>query len=66
MARAINPKEVRSLQRQVQALQEEIRKGLNIAIGNESEEKEEEIGQEGEGEGEVLNQVEERAFQDHH
>ena len=56
-ARAINPEEVRALQGQVQVLQEEIRRGLNVAAGDESEEdnEEEEIGQEGEGEGEVLN-----------
>ena len=53
---------------QVQVLQEEIRRGLNVATGDESEEdnEEEEIGQEGEGEGEregeVLNQVEENFF----
>ena len=44
-------------------MQEEIRKGLNVAAGDESEEKNEEeetIGQEGE----VLNQVEERLFRD--
>ena len=54
---------VKALQRQVQALQEEIRRGLNVAAGDKSEEEnEEEIGQEGEGEGEVLNQAEERIF----
>ena len=49
---------------QVQALQEEIHRGLNVAMGDESEEDnaDEEIGQEGEGEGEVLNQAEERLF----
>ena len=63
-ARAVDPEEVRALQRQVQALQEELYRGTNVAIGNESEEdeEEEEIGQEGEDEGEVLNQVEERLF----
>ena len=56
-ARSINPEEVRALQRQVQALQEELRRGTNVAAGDESEEdnEEEEIGQEGEGEGEFLN-----------
>ena len=45
-------------------LQEEIYRGLNVVVGDESEEdnEEEEIGQEGEGEGEVVNQVEERLF----
>ena len=44
--RAINLEEVRALQMQVQALQEEIRRGLNVATGDESEEEneEEEIG----------------------
>ena len=37
---------------------------MNVAAGDESEEdnEEEEIGQEGEGEGEVLYQAEERLF----
>ena len=37
---------------------------MNVAAGDKSEEEneEEEIGQEGEGEGEVLNQAEERLF----
>ena len=37
---------------------------MNVVAGDESDEdnEEEEIGQEGEGEGEVLNQVEERLF----
>ena len=58
-ARFFNPEEVRALQRQVQALQEEIHRGLNVSTGNESEEdnEEEEIRQEGEGKGEVLNQA---------
>ena len=47
-------------------MQEEIRRGTNVAAGNKSEEdnEEEEIRQEGEGEGEgeVLNQAEERLF----
>ena len=45
-------------------MQEELRRGTNVAAGDESEEdnEEEEIGQEGEGEEEVLNQVEERLF----
>ena len=45
-------------------MQEEIRRGLIVAAGDESEEEneEEEIGYEGDGEGEVLNQVEERLF----
>ena len=62
--RAINLEEVRALQRQVQALQEELRRGMNVAAGDESEEdnEEEEIRKEGEGEGEVINQVEERLF----
>ena len=56
-ARFVNLEEVRALQRQVQALQEEICRGTNVDVGDESEEdeEEEEIGQEGEGEGEVLN-----------
>ena len=56
-ARVVPPK-VRALQRKVQALQEEICRGMNIAIGNESEEENEEEGnivQEGEGDREVLN-----------
>ena len=63
-ARFVNPEEVRALQRQVQALQEELRRGTNFAAGDESEEEneEEEIRQEEEGEGEVLNQAEERLF----
>ena len=46
----------------MQALQEEICRGLNVATGDKSEEdnEEEEMGSEGEGEGEVLNQVGER------
>ena len=62
-AGAVPPK-VRAFQRQVQALQEEICRALNVAIGDESEEdnEDEEIGQGGEGKGEVLNQVEERLF----
>ena len=45
-------------------LQEELHRGTNVVVGNESEEdnEEEEIGQEGEDEGEVLNQAEERPF----
>ena len=60
----ITPK-VRALQRQVAVLQEQICRGLNGAIGNESEEENEEqtnVAQEGEGEEEVLNEVEERLF----
>ena len=60
----ITPK-VRALQRQVEALQEQIHRGLNVAIGNESEEENEEqtnVAQEGEGEEEILNEVEERLF----
>ena len=55
-ARVVTP-EVRAFQRQVQTLQEEIRRGMNGVVGNESEEENEEgnIGQEGEGDGEVLN-----------
>ena len=41
-ARAINTKEVRAHQRQIQALQEEICRGLNVAAGNKSEEENEE------------------------
>lgn len=36
--------EVRALQRQVQALQEEIRREMNIVVGDKSEEKNEEKG----------------------
>ena len=45
-------------------MQEELRRGTNVVAGDKSEEdnEDEEIGQEGEGEGEVLNQVEERIF----
>ena len=45
-------------------MQEELCRGINVVAGNKSEEdnEEEEIGQEGEGEGEVLNQAEERLF----
>ena len=45
-------------------MQEELHRGTNVALGDKSEEdnEEEEIGQEGEGEGEILNQVEERFF----
>ena len=53
-AGVVNPEEVRALQRQVRALQEELSKGLNVAVGDESEEENEEkenIGQEWEGEG---------------
>ena len=60
----ITPK-VRALQRQVEALQEQIHRGLNVAIGNESEEENEEqanVAQEGADEGEVLNEAEERLF----
>ena len=60
----INPK-VRAPQRQVEALQEKICRGLNVAIDNESEEENEEqtnVAQEGEGKEEVLNEVEERLF----
>ena len=38
------PPEVRTLQRQVQALQEDIYRGMNITVGNESEEENEEEG----------------------
>ena len=41
-ARAINPEEVRALQRQVQALHGEIHRGLNVAAGDKSEEENEE------------------------
>ena len=49
---------------QVQALQEELRRGTNVAACDESEEdnEEEEMGHEGESVGEFLNQVEERIF----
>ena len=46
-------------------MQEEIRRGLNVVAGDESEEENEEeenIRQEEEGEGKVLNQAEERIF----
>ena len=45
-------------------MQEELCRGTNVVTGDESEEdnEEEEIRQEGEGEGEVLNQAEERLF----
>ena len=63
-ARAVDPEEVRALQRQFRAMQEELRRRTNVVVGEESEEdeEEEEIGQEGEGEGEVLNQEKERLF----
>ena len=60
----ITPK-IRAIQRQVEALQEQIRRGLNVATGNESEEENEEqtnVPQEGKSEEEVLNEVEERLF----
>ena len=41
-ARVVDPEEVRALQRQVQALQEELRRGTNVVAGDESEEDEEE------------------------
>ena len=45
-------------------MQGELRRGTNVAIGDKSEDdnEEEEIGPEGEFEGEVLNQAEERLF----
>ena len=63
-ARAVNPEEVRALQRQVQALQEELRRGATVAAGDESEDdnEEDEMGLEGEFDGEVLNHAEERLF----
>ena len=48
------PPEVRALQRQVQALQEVIYRGMNISVGNKSEEENAEEGtivHEGEGDG---------------
>ena len=42
-ARTVNPEEVGALQRQVQALQEELRRGTNVAVGDESEEENEEV-----------------------
>ena len=42
-ARFVTP-EVRALQRQVQALQEEIYKGMNVVVGEKSEEENEEEG----------------------
>ena len=45
-------------------MQEELYRGTKVATSNESEDdnEEEEIGSEGEFDGEVLNQVEERLF----
>ena len=60
----ITPK-VRALQRQVEALQEQICRGLNVATGNKSEEENEEqtnVAQEGAGKEEVLNEAKERLF----
>ncbi len=59
-ARAVDPEEVRALQRQVQALQEELRRGANIAADDNSEDDNEEEVMEVDGE--VLNPVEERLF----
>ena len=59
-AKAINPEEVRALQRQVQALQEELRRGANVAAGDNSEDDNEEEVMEVDGE--VLNPIEERIF----
>ena len=52
--------EVRALQRQVRALQEEIRRGMNLNVRDESEDETEEEDQEGEAE--VVNPEEERLF----
>ena len=41
-ARAVDPEEVKALQRQVQALQEELRRGENIAADDNSEDDNEE------------------------
>ena len=60
---ATDPEEVRALQRQFQAFQEEFRRRMNVATGDESEDdEEEEIGQEGEGEEGIFNEAEERLF----
>jgi len=53
--------EVRELQRQVRALQEEIRRGMNLNVRNESEDEAEE-GNDDQEEVEVLNPEEERLF----
>ena len=53
--------EVRELQRQVRALQEEIRRGINLNVREESDDEAEENFDQ-EGEGELLNPEEERLF----
>ena len=54
--------EVRALQRQVRALQEEIRRGMNLNVRDESEDEVEGEGNSDQEEGEILNQEEERLF----
>ena len=53
--------EVRELQRQVRALQEQIRRGMNLNVREESDDEAEENFDQ-EGEGELLNAEEERLF----
>ena len=60
-AAAITPEGFRALQRQIQALQEQMRRGMNIAVREESEDEAEPVAEPAE-EREVLNTEEARLF----